>query len=75
MSVGSPRHHAARAKNVILFVGDGMGVTTVTAARILDGQLRGEHGEENELFFETFPYYRKASFVRQKSYLKTERMR
>ena len=26
-------------------------------------------------FFETFPYYRKASFVRQKSYLKTERMR
>jgi len=26
-------------------------------------------------FMETFPYYRKASFVRQKSYLKTERMR
>ena len=26
-------------------------------------------------FFETFPYYRKASFVRQKAYLKTERMR
>jgi branched-chain amino acid transport system permease protein len=26
-------------------------------------------------FFETFPYYRKASFVRQKSYLKTERFR
>ena len=26
-------------------------------------------------FFETYPYYRKASFVRQKSYLKTERMR
>jgi branched-chain amino acid transport system permease protein len=26
-------------------------------------------------FFETFPYYRKASFVRQKSYLKTDRMR
>jgi len=26
-------------------------------------------------FLETFPYYRKASFVRQKSYLKTERMR
>ncbi len=43
------------AKNVILFVGDGMGVSTVTAARILEGQLRGENGEENELFFETFP--------------------
>lgn len=26
-------------------------------------------------FVETFPYYRKSSFVRQKSYLKTERMR
>ena len=26
-------------------------------------------------FFETFPYYRRASFVRQKSYLKTERLR
>jgi alkaline phosphatase len=45
-----------RAKNVILFVGDGMGVSTVTAARILDGQLRGMKGEENELFFEKLPY-------------------
>ena len=43
------------ARNVILFVGDGMGVSTVTAARILEGQLRGESGEENELFFESFP--------------------
>ena len=45
-----------KAKNVILFVGDGMGVSTVTAARILDGQLRGESGEENKLSFEKFPY-------------------
>lgn len=45
-----------RAKNVILFVGDGMGVATVTAARILEGQLRGQPGEENLLFFETLPY-------------------
>lgn len=43
------------AKNVILFVGDGMGISTITAARILDGQLRGESGEENELYFEHFP--------------------
>lgn len=43
------------AKNIILFVGDGMGISTVTAARILDGQMRGMSGEENELFFETFP--------------------
>jgi len=45
-----------RAKNIILFVGDGMGVSTVTAARIYDGQLKGKMGEENRLFFETFPY-------------------
>ncbi|MBI3247471.1 MAG: alkaline phosphatase [Deltaproteobacteria bacterium] len=47
---------AASAKNVILFIGDGMGVSTVTAARILEGQLRGENGEENLLSFEKFPY-------------------
>ena len=29
------------AKNVILFVGDGMSLTTVAAARILDGQRKG----------------------------------
>lgn len=45
-----------RAKNIILFVGDGMGVTTVTAARILDGQNQGNTGEENSLFFERFPF-------------------
>lgn len=45
-----------RAKNVILFVGDGMGISTVTASRIFDGQLRGENGEENVLSFEDFPY-------------------
>jgi len=45
-----------RAKNVILFVGDGMGVSTVTAARILEGQMRGENGEENLLSFEKLPY-------------------
>lgn len=45
----------SRAKNVILFVGDGMGITTLTASRILEGQLRGESGEENLLSFERFP--------------------
>ena len=44
-----------RAKNIILFVGDGMGVSTVTAARILEGQMKNGMGEENHLFFETFP--------------------
>jgi len=45
-----------RARNVIVFIGDGMGVSTVTAARILDGQLRGQTGEENQLAFERLPH-------------------
>jgi alkaline phosphatase len=44
------------ARNLILFLGDGMGITTITAARILEGQRRGEGGEENVLAFERFPY-------------------
>ena len=46
----------AIAKNVILFVGDGMGVSTVTATRIFDGQSKGGTGEENQLSFERFPH-------------------
>lgn len=34
------------AKNVIFFLGDGMGVTTVTAGRIWKGQLNNRPGEE-----------------------------
>ncbi|WP_419812960.1 alkaline phosphatase [Bacterioplanoides sp.] len=44
------------ARNLILFLGDGMSVTTLTAARIFEGQQRGESGEENQLYFENFPY-------------------
>jgi alkaline phosphatase len=44
-----------QAKNIILFVGDGMGISTVTAARIFAGQLQGSAGEENSLSFERFP--------------------
>ena len=47
---------AAPKPSVILFVGDGMGVSTVTAARILDGQNKGLAGEENLLAFEHFPH-------------------
>lgn len=47
---------ADRKPGVILFVGDGMGVSTVTAARILDGQNKGLAGEENLLAFERFPH-------------------
>lgn len=44
------------AKNVILFIGDGLDVPTVTAARIYEGQLRGQPGEENSLSFEELPH-------------------
>ncbi|GBL96964.1 Alkaline phosphatase, tissue-nonspecific isozyme [Araneus ventricosus] len=44
------------AKNLILFIGDGMGMTTVTTSRILRGQKLGKTGEENELAFDKFEY-------------------
>lgn len=47
--------HRPHAKNVVYFVGDGMGVATATAARILRGQRQGKRGEEHELAWDTFP--------------------
>ncbi|XP_062872596.1 alkaline phosphatase, tissue-nonspecific isozyme [Trichomycterus rosablanca] len=44
------------AKNVELFLGDGMGITTITAARILKGQLQNRTGEETIMTMDTFPY-------------------
>ena len=45
-----------KAKNVILFVGDGMGITTLTASRIMAGQMEGKSGEEGLLSFEELTY-------------------
>ncbi|KAF3690801.1 Intestinal-type alkaline phosphatase 1 [Channa argus] len=45
-----------QAKNIILFLGDGMGVSTVSAARILRGQMEGRSGEETVLAMDTFPF-------------------
>nr|KAG5711186.1 hypothetical protein BaRGS_004830 [Batillaria attramentaria] len=45
-----------KAKNVVLFLGDGMGVSTVTAARMLAGQLKGGLGEDAWLSFDKFPH-------------------
>lgn len=60
------KRNTGKAKNVILFVGDGMGISTVTAARILAGQQPNiinpninkvaSSGEENSLSFELFPH-------------------
>jgi alkaline phosphatase len=44
-----------RARNLILFVGDGMSLPTVAAARILAGQRGGEPGEGTLLSWESFP--------------------
>ncbi len=46
-----------RAKNIVLFVGDGMSIPTMTAARILEGQNNGVDGESHMLSFEKLlPY-------------------
>nr|XP_004662273.2 alkaline phosphatase, germ cell type-like [Jaculus jaculus] len=44
------------AKNLIIFLGDGMGVSTVTATRILKGQRAGNLGPETPLAMDRFPY-------------------
>ncbi len=45
-----------QAKNVIIFVGDGMGISTITAGRIYSGQKRGLDGESHKLTMETLPH-------------------
>ena len=42
-------------KNIIVFIGDGMGISTITAGRIFVGQEKGLKGEEYELSFDKFP--------------------
>ncbi|XP_033730913.1 alkaline phosphatase, tissue-nonspecific isozyme-like, partial [Pecten maximus] len=50
------KHNTNVAKNVILFLGDGLGISTVTASRIYKGQLQGQTGEENVMAYEKFAY-------------------
>lgn len=45
-----------KPKNIILFIGDGMGINSVTAGRIFAGQSRGGSGVAYDLAFEMFPY-------------------
>lgn len=47
---------AGPARNGILFLGDGMSIETVTAARIRQGQLAGAQGEEWTLAWENFSH-------------------
>jgi alkaline phosphatase len=45
--------NTGKAKNVIMFVVDGLSIPTITAARIHEGQLAGVDGESHSLAFET----------------------
>lgn len=47
--------NTGRARNVILFVADGMGVGTNYAIRLFAGQMEGKLGEEHVLPYEAFP--------------------
>jgi len=50
------KNRTGTAKNVILFIGDGMGISTVTAARIRKGEVATLKGpERSNLAWETFP--------------------
>ncbi|XP_034110372.1 membrane-bound alkaline phosphatase-like [Drosophila albomicans] len=51
-----PQPNAKKAKNIIFFLGDGMSLSTVAAARILKGQRQGNTGEESSLSFERFSH-------------------
>ncbi|NXC70636.1 PPBI phosphatase, partial [Anhinga anhinga] len=46
----------SEAKNLILFLGDGFGIPTITATRILKGQKQGKPGPETPLALDAFPY-------------------
>ena len=50
------RFNGNLAKNIILFLGDGMGISTVTAGRIRKGQLKGNNGEEESILSEIYIY-------------------
>jgi len=45
-----------KARNVILFIGDGMSVTTLTAARIFEGQQKGIDGESYVAQMDRLPH-------------------
>ena len=46
----------ALAFNANLLTGDGMGIPSITAGRILKGQLQGRSGEETKLAMDKFDH-------------------
>ena len=45
-----------KAKNLIIFIGDGMGVSTITAGRIWQGQVAGQDGESTQTAMDSLDY-------------------
>ena len=62
------------ARNVILFVGDGMSLNTITAARMLKGQLSNHTGEEQLLSWERFPYVALSKVTKFNFFLATSKI-
>lgn len=54
LTADKPNNHKAR--NVIIFIGDGMGVSTLTAGRIFEGQQQGLDGESYVAQMDRLPY-------------------
>ena len=52
----SLKQNANVAKNVIIFIGDGMGISTESAARIFQAQTRKVTGNDALLSWNTFPH-------------------
>ena len=50
------RENTNTAKNIILLIGDGMSLSTVTAARVMAGQRLGVDGASHQLSWEKFPH-------------------
>jgi alkaline phosphatase len=44
------------AKNIIIFLGDGMGISTITAGRIYKGQKKNKNGEEEVTHMESLSH-------------------
>lgn len=56
------------AKNIIMFLGDGMSLTTLAAARIYKGQMEKRSGENEYLSFEKFPFVGMSKVRKTKPY-------
>ena len=50
------RPNKGPARNLIIFIGDGMGVATITAGRIFEGEQQGRDGESLVAALDSLPY-------------------